>query len=93
MVVHVLVQQDARYLLFPGCFLLSTRTAFLPDIPRSLRSTDSLLLSQLTDLRTGDALVVSVVPFSDVLGDLDRGVGTNMAGIPFFLPGKLLFTT
>lgn len=34
----------------------------------------SLLLSQFPDVRRRDALVVAVVPFPNVLGDLDIGL-------------------
>lgn len=50
--------------------LLSTRTSIPPDIPPPLYA---LLLTDLPDLWAGDALVLTIVPLADVLGDLDLG--------------------
>lgn len=33
-----------------------------------------MLLSEFPDVRGGDAFVITVVPFADVLGDLNPGV-------------------
>ena len=50
--------------------LLSTRAAIPPDVPVGVQP---LLLAQFLDMRRGDALVVAIVPLTDVLGDLDPG--------------------
>ena len=48
--------------------LLATGAAVFPNIPMFR---EALLLPKRPDLRARDALVLAVVPFSDVLGDLD----------------------
>lgn len=50
--------------------LLSAGAAILPDVPGALVA---LFGPQLANVRAGDALIVAVVPFADVLGDLDLG--------------------
>lgn len=50
---------------------LAARTSIAPDIPGAW---NPLLSADLADLGARDALVVAVVPFADVFGDLDRGL-------------------
>lgn len=72
---------------------LSSGTAISPDIPVLIQS---LLLSQLSDVRTGDTLVVTIVPLPDVLGDFDASMalksGLIIAGGPMCLPRQIFET-
>lgn len=64
------VSQIQRGASIGGDDSLSSGTSISPDIPRPLVT---LLSPPLSDLRTCDALVVAIVPFTDVFGDLDFG--------------------
>ena len=57
--------------------LLSTRTAITPDVPSSRKT---LLSTDAANLGAGYAFVVAIVPFTDVLGDLDTGTTGNRVG-------------
>jgi hypothetical protein len=57
---------------------LATGAAIPPDIPVFA---ESLLLALAPDLRARDAFIVAVVPFADVLGDLDAGTAGMAASL------------
>lgn len=54
--------------------ILAARTAIPPDIPRSL----SALVSLLYDRCASQTFIVAVIPFSDVVCDLNLGFGADM---------------
>jgi hypothetical protein len=71
--------------------LLSPRTTIYPDVKLALFA---FLFPLLIDLRRGQSFVVAVVPFSNVLGDLDicGGAGRGLAGSSVgLLPKMLIF--
>lgn len=71
--------------------VLSTRTAFLPDIPLPIGPANPLLLPQLPNLRACDALVVAIIPLPDIFCNLHIGFCPNI-GIrirALFLPWEL----
>ena len=71
--------------------LLSPRTTIYPDVKLALLA---FLFPLLIDLRRGQSFVVAVVPFANVLGDLDScgGAGRGLAGPSIrLLPEMLLF--
>jgi hypothetical protein len=57
---------------------LATRAAIPPDIPILA---EPLLLALASDLRTRDALVVTVVPLADVFSNLDAGTAGVAASL------------
>ena len=57
---------------------LPARAAISPDVPAGC---ESFLLPSRADFGRGYALVVAVVPFADVLGDLDLSVTGQAGGI------------
>jgi hypothetical protein len=59
---------------------LPTRTPILPDIPHAL---EPFLGAHAADIRARDALIVAVVPFADVLGNLDTGVALGPVTFSF----------
>lgn len=66
--------------------LLSARTSITPYIPRS----QACLFPNLLDLRACNALIISIVPFPDILCYLNIGFSPNIlvAVWPFVLPGE-----
>lgn len=56
---------------------LSAWTAVAPDVPCALYS---LLSADATDFRTRDAFVVTIIPFSDVFGDLNVSAAGQAIG-------------
>lgn len=69
--------------------LLAARAAIAPNVA-VLRKT--LLLADAADFRRCDALVVAVVPFANVFGDLDAGVAVRAVALDLsvFLPGEIV---
>ena len=73
--------------------LLSTGTAISPYIPIA---GESLGLAQGANLRTCNALVVAVVPFTDILGDLNAGLAVEPCRTGLFtplIPGQRVFNS
>jgi len=69
------------------CNSLPTRTPIFPNIPSGRQP---LLGPQPPDLRTCNALVVPVVPFADVLGDVNVGAARQAGwGVAVLLPGEM----
>ena len=71
--------------------ILATRTSISPYIPRMKPG----LLPLHLYLRAGDAFIVPIIPFPDVLCYLDPGIGSNLlfGRLVLVSPGILLSTT
>ena len=67
--------------------LLSAGTAIFPNVPFPAIP---LLGAELSNVRTSDTLVITVVPLSNIFGDLNRGVAvqTLACANAVWLPGK-----
>jgi hypothetical protein len=69
--------------------LLSSGAAISPDIPGRIKP---LLLPQPSDIGRRDALVIAIIPFPDVFGDLNLSLAfqTVLCTGAMGIPGQLL---
>lgn len=62
---------------------LSARTPVSPYIPIS---GESLVFAQGADVRARDALIVTIVPFADILSDLHAGLAVESCRLGLYTP-------